>query len=361
MWIAKSRMRSGIGPGAVFNPPDPVTLGAAGSLKGNIIMSSYKLLAGVAAVVLAVAVAPGAFAQTKDNSVSNNQGNWAETRAKMNADIKSVSKDVAMTAAAIGNSFSASLGGTSSVSNTQTTTAPVSAALNVNAQNAFGSLTATAAAIGNSASVVIDEAKGVNTKDRGSVVNNTQLLGTNVTADATLTGGNISAGDPKLGIAATAAAIGNSSSVDVKGDLTSNNLQRFFGDARSNLNVNMNNIVGDSNLTSAAIANSASYNVTDSKRVSINNAQYANFDPSATSTIKLNNITGNVTSTTAAIANSFSVTTLPASATLNVNTNQQNAAGTYATSTINLGDVTGAVSGTAAAIGNSVSIDNLPK
>lgn len=324
-------------------------------------MSSYKLLAGVAAVVLAVAVAPGAFAQTKDNTVNNNQGNWAETRAKMNADIRSVSKDVSMTAAAIGNSFSASLGGTSTVNNTQTTTSPVSAALNVNAQNAFGSLTATAAAIGNSAAVVIDEVKGVNPTARGSVVNNNQLLSTSVTADATLTGGNISAGNPKLGIAATAAAIGNSSSVDVKGDLTANNLQRFFGDARSNLNVNMKDVTGDSTFTSAAIANSASYNVNDSKKVNINNTQYANFDPSATSNIKLNNITGNITSTTAAISNSFSVTTLPASATLNVNTNQQNAAGTYATSTINLGDVTGSISGTAAAIGNSVSIENLPK
>ena len=235
------------------------------------------------------------------------------------------------------------------------------AALNVNAQNAFGSLTATAAAIGNSASVVIDETKGMNPAARGSVVNNNQLLATNVNADLTLTGGNISPGNPKLGIAATAAAIGNSSSVDVAGNLEANNLQRFFGDARSNLNVNMRDVTGDSTLTSAAIANSASYNVTDSRKVTINNTQYANYDPSATSNITLRNINGDLASTTAAISNSLSVSTLPASAMLSVNTNQQNGAGTYATSTINLGEVTGSVTGTAAAIGNSVSITNLPK
>ena len=324
-------------------------------------MSSRKIVSGAALAVMALVIAPGALAQPKDNAVNNTQGNWAATRAALNADIRSVSEDVAMTAAAIGNSFSAELGGTSAVNTTQTTYAPIASSLNVNAQNAFGSLTATSAAIGNSASVVIKEPAGVKTAARGSVVNTNQMYSGNVTADLNLTGGNISSGNPNLGIAATAAAIGNSASVDIQGDLDANNLQRFFGDARSNLNVNMNNVFGDSNLTSAAIANSASYNVTDSKRVSINNTQFANYDPSATSTIKLNNITGDITSTTAAISNSLSVTTLPSQATLALNSNQQNSAGTYATSNINLGDVTGSVTATAAAIGNSVSVSNLPK
>ena len=327
-------------------------------------MLSLKIVSGAALAVMALVVAPGAIAQPKDNAVNNTQGNWAETRARLNADIRSVSQDVAMTAAAIGNSFSAELGGTSTLNTTQTTTAPVASALSVNAQNAFGSLTATSAAIGNSASVVINEAAGVNkNKVTGSVVNNNQVYSNwaGVTADLNLTGGNISSGNPKLGIAATAAAIGNSASIDVKGDLDSNNLQRFWGDARSNLNVNMKDINGDTNLTSAAIANSASYNVTDAKRVGINNTQFANYDPSATSTIKLGNIKGDITSTTAAISNSLSVTTLPSQATLALNSNQQNGAGTYATSNINLGDVMGSVTATAAAIGNSVSVSNLPK
>ena len=324
-------------------------------------MSLLKTVSGAALVMMAIAIAPGAIAQAKENNVNNTQGNWAETRARLNADIRSVSEDVTMTAAAIGNSFSAELGGTSAVNSNQTNYSNAGASLNVNAQNAFGSLTATSAAIGNSASVVIKEPAGVNPTARGSVVNTNQLYAGNVTADLNLTGGNISSGNPNLGIAATAAAIGNSSSVDIQGNLDANNYQRFFGDARSNLNVNMNNIYGDSNLTSAAIANSASFNATDSKRVSINNTQFANYDPTANSNINLNNITGDITSTTAAISNSLSVTTLPSQATLALNSNQQNGAGTYANSTINLGDVTGSVTATAAAIGNSVSVSNLPK
>ena len=324
-------------------------------------MSLLKTFSGAALAVMAIAIAPGAFAQPKENNVNNTQGNWAETRARLNADIRSVSEDVTMTAAAIGNSFSAELGGTSAVNSNQTNYSNAGSSLNVNAQNAFGSLTATSAAIGNSASVVIKEPAGVNPTARGSVVNTNQLYSGNVTADLNLTGGNISSGNPNLGIAATAAAIGNSSSVDIQGNLDANNFQRFFGDARSNLNVNMNNIYGDSNLTSAAIANSASFNATDSNRVSINNTQFASYDPTANSNIRLNNITGDINSTTAAISNSLSVTTLPSQATLALNSNQQNGAGTYANSTINLGDVTGSVTATAAAIGNSVSVSNLPK
>lgn len=101
-------------------------------------MSTLKAISGAALAVMALAIAPGALAQPKDNNVNNTQGNWAETRARLNADIRSVSKDVAMTAAAIGNSFSAELGGTSAVNTTQTTYAPVASALSVNAQNAFG-------------------------------------------------------------------------------------------------------------------------------------------------------------------------------------------------------------------------------
>jgi hypothetical protein len=78
-------------------------------------MLSLKIVSGAALAVMALVVAPGAIAQPKDNAVNNTQGNWAETRARLNADIRSVSQDVAMTAAAIGNSFSAELGGTSTL------------------------------------------------------------------------------------------------------------------------------------------------------------------------------------------------------------------------------------------------------
>lgn len=326
-------------------------------------MSSRALLAGAVAVAMAFAAAPVALAQARDNTVSNNQRNWAQTRAQLNANIQSVSEDVAMTTAALGNSFSASLGGWSTVTNTQNVTAPVTANMTVNAQDAFGSLTATAAAIGNSAAVTIDEARGVNPLNRGSVVNNNQWFNNveGARANLTLTGGNVSSGNPELGIDATAAAIANSLSVDVKGDLTSDNLQRFWGDAQSNLTVTMNDVTGASNLTSAAIANSATYNMGNSGRVAINNRQWAHYDPTAVSNIRLNDITGDVTSTTAAISNSLSVTTLPSQATVSLTSDQQNGAGNFATADLDIGDVVGNVTATAAAIGNSVTISNLPQ
>ena len=97
-------------------------------------MSLLKTVSGAALAVMAIAMAPGAIAQTKENNVNNTQGNWAETRARLNADISSVSKDVTMTAAAIGNSFSAELGGTSAVNSNQTNYSNAGASLNVNAQ-----------------------------------------------------------------------------------------------------------------------------------------------------------------------------------------------------------------------------------
>ena len=318
---------------------------------------TFKAVLAVSAAALAVA--GSAMAQAKDNNVNNTQSNWAKTRAVMNAGLQSVTEDVSLTAAAIGNSFSASLGGASKVNTTQSNTTAVTSDLNIRVADALGSMTATAAAIGNSASVTIDEAQGVDPAKLGSNINNNQSFRSNVVSTLNLSGGNIT-GNDGLGINATSAAIANSASVDVNGDVNFYNLQRFWGDARSNLNVNMHNVTGDSTFTSAAIANSASVNVTDGRQVSVNNTQFANYDPTAVTNLKLNDVVGDVSSTTAAISNTLSVTTLPASARLDVNTTQMNGAETNAFANIELGDVTGSVTATAAAIGNSVSINNLP-
>ena len=319
---------------------------------------TFKAVLAVSAAALVVA--GSAMAQAKDNNVNNNQSNWAKTRAVMNAGLQSVTEDVSLTAAAIGNSFSASLGGASNVNTVQSNTASaVTSDLNIQVSDALGSMTATAAAIGNSASVKIDESQGVDPAKRGSNISNNQWFQNEVVSTLNLSGGNIT-GNDGLGINATAAAIGNSASVDVKGDANFNNLQRFWGDSRSNLNVNMRDVTGDSTFTSAAIANSASLNVTDGRQVTVNNNQFTNYDPTAVTNLKLNDVVGDVSSTTAAISNTLSVTTLPASARLDVNTTQMNGAETNAFSNIELGDVTGSVTATAAAIGNSVSINNLP-
>jgi hypothetical protein len=321
---------------------------------------STKLLFASAA---AVALVGSAAAQARDNTINNNQRNWAQARAQLNATIESVTEDVSLTSAAIGNSFSTSLGGPSVVRTTQNNTAPVTADLTVNVEDALGSLTATAAAIGNSASVEIDATAGIRPASNGSIVNNNQWFNNTEGAVARLaiTGGNISSGNPELGVEATAAAIANSLTVDVTGgSLVSDNLQRFWGDARSNLAVDLNDVTGDSNLASAAIANSASYNVEDATAVDINNRQWAYYDPTAVSNINLNDVTGDITSTTAAISNTLSVTTLPSQSTLTVTSDQQNGASNFATANLDIGAVIGNVTATAAAIGNSVSITNLP-
>jgi len=322
-----------------------------------------KFIALLLASAATFALAGGAAAQARDNTVSNNQRSWAQTRAQLNATIESVTEDVSLTSAALGNSFTASLGGPSVVGTTQNNTAPVTAGLTVTVEEALGSLTATAAAIGNSASVEIDATAGILPASNGSIVNNNQWFNNTEGAIANLaiTGGNISSGNPELGVDATAAAIANSLSVDVTGGtLVSDNLQRFWGDARSNLTASMNDITGDSDLTSAAIANSAVYNVQDSTAVNINNRQWAYYDPTAVSTINLNDINGDITSTTAAISNTLAVTTLPAQSTLTLASDQQNGASNFATANLDIGDVTGNVIATAAAIGNSVSVQNLP-
>lgn len=319
-----------------------------------------------AASGLILAAAPAAFAQAKVNTVNNSQKNWADTRATINANLSKVTEDVSMTSASIANSFSATLGGNSTVNNFQDSWRNGAANLNIRANDTLGSLTATAATIGNSASIEIDALAGGSTSGN-SVVRSTQLthLG-RFTSNLNIEGANISGSTPEGGgpvtaITGTAAAIANSLSVNVKGDLNATNTQYFNGDVRSTINAKLNDIRGDVTLTSAAIANSASFDTTDSQTVNIRNTQMAGYDPTALTNLQLGKVVGDVSVTTAAISNSLSVSTLPATASLNVNSNQQNRAYTEATANINLGDVTGSVSATSAAIGNSVSINNLPK
>ena len=97
---------------------------------------TFKAVLAVSAAALAVA--GSAMAQAKDNNVNNTQSNWAKTRAVMNAGLQSVTEDVSLTAAAIGNSFSASLGGASNVNTTQSNTTAVTSDLNIQVSDALG-------------------------------------------------------------------------------------------------------------------------------------------------------------------------------------------------------------------------------
>lgn len=359
----------------------------------------HKRLIMLALTTSSLLVATSAHAQT--NTVRNEQRTWAETRAMLNADLSEVTEDVTLTAASINNSFSAELGGGSYVRNFQDSWRNATATLNMDATNTLGSLNATAAAMGNSASMDIDGTiRGGNER---STVENTQFTHWGVfTANLNLDGENVQADSAQdTAITATAAAIANSLSVAVQGDLTvrganenvgtlyscdpaqpavcepglgnidqvhavggfnnwtANSRQFFRGDSRSNLNADLDNVVGAVQLTSAALGNSASFDVTNAEKVSVNNWQFAGYDPTARSEIQLGNVEGDVTSTTAAISNSFSISTLPETAQVNVFNQQLNRAYDEATANIALGNVTGSVSATVAAIGNSASVTNL--
>ena len=354
------------------------------------------LLAGVAAC----AIAAPALAQ-QENQVRNEQRTWAEARAELNGHVRNVTEGVSMTAAAIGNSFSAELGGSANVRNFQDSWRNATANMYVDISDTAGSLEATTAAIGNSASISIDAFEG----DGGaSQVSNTQFTHWGrFYSDMMIEGGNIiapSAGD--VAVSATAASIANSLSVNVRGDLavggadenigdlnscdpanegacegelgnldqieavggfedwSANSRQFFRGDSRSTLNADLNDVVGAVELTSAALGNSASFDIEGADTVQINTWQFAGYDPQAFSNVEIDALEGDFTSTTAAISNSLSVSTLPATAALGVNSTQFNRAYTGATANIHLHDVTGSVSLTAAAIGNSASISNLP-
>ena len=89
------------------------------------------------------------------------------------------------------------------------------------------------------------------------------------------------------------------------------------------------------------------------------NYQTTNIDPRAYSNVGVENVAGDVTSTTAAISNSLSVSTLPNTADVNINSTQLNNAYTGAVANATIADVSGDVSATAAAIGNSVSVSSI--
>lgn len=319
---------------------------------------SKKMSALLAIAALATPLA--ALAENRDQMTSS-QKNWAQIRAELNASVTKVTEDVTMTSAAIGNSLNGEFGGAARVTNSQFNAAPITSNLNVEAKDALGSLTATAAAIGNTATIKVDEkATGVPSAMGSTLVNDQTFIGL-ATANARLRASDITGGADGKGVTATAAAIGNSSSVDVTGSVNATNVQRFWGDARSNLDAKVQTVNGDVALTSAAIANTATYDVRDAGKFSLANYQITNVDPTATSSVSLRDVTGDVTTTTAAISNSLNVSTLPAGAKMNVTSTQMNGALVVANSNLSVGSVTGSLSATAAAIGNTATVSNLPK
>ena len=410
-------------------------------------MKTLKTKLAVCASVTALIAAP-AFAQ---NFASNNQSNWAETRAELNANLENIQGDVVLTAAAISNSMTADLSGTSVVDNTQSAglgrhRVNTKSIMNVVPKDELDALTATSAAITNSASITVEDSivntwinNNQNANANTTAILNAHLVGVageadltaaavansltieddfpvglhnrQITRGSTTTDLNIYA-DGELGsLTATAAAIGNSASItwengapdagsltnrqhlngnvyselelygehgvhgDVEvvnaaiansisvegvGDYYANNHQTFRGDVAADTIVALDDVAGAVDVTTAAIGNSASYQLADAKHVGITNWQRANIDPRANAFIDLDGVDGNVNVTTAAIANSFAVSTLPDVSGMTINSTQENNAYTAAVTTVDLVNIVGDVTLTSAAIGNSVNISNLP-
>ncbi len=295
--------------------------------------------------------------------VTNNQVDYtAGARARIDATIAGSDETVELTSAAINNSFSADVTGNARITNTQFGVAnnDAIATTNLTAYDTVGAIAGTTAAIGNSAAIAFDNDLNPGTSG-SSLINNNQFVRgqSEIAANLNVNGSNLS-GPDGVAIETTAAAIANSFSVEGEGSLVSNNLQRFNGDARAVANLTLDDITGDVTHTSAAIANSASYDIENADHVTINNRQWASYDPTAITNATFGEIDGDVSLTSAAITNTLSVSTLPSTAVLDVNTQQYNGALTQAVVNADIGDVTGNVSITAAAIGNTVNIVNLP-
>lgn len=311
----------------------------------------FARTAGMAALLAGVSTA--AMAQSV-NTLNNNQRNWAQVRADLNATVTSVTEDVTATAAAIGNSYSAELGGRTSLTNVQRNTQNVTSALDFTVEDAVGSISATSAAIANSASITIVDGSGTSTGNSQQWANNFR----NVYATVDIAGANITGVD---GLAAevTAAAIANSLSVNAEGNLESINTQTFDGRVVSSLTANFTDVTGAANFTSASIANSASFDVTDAGLADITNTQSGLNGAQASSLIDTRDVTGSIESTTAAIGNSLSISTLPSTAVLTNANTQENRGPVTAMSNLDLRNVVGSVGLTAAAIANSASITNI--
>lgn len=222
------------------------------------------LMLTTAILACSVAAAP-AFAQDTEDAVVNNevingQLNLGAVWAGMDVHVSDVSGDVNGTAAAIGNSFSASLGNHSQVENFQRTTNTIGSQVNATLADVEGDVNLTSAAVGNTASIhshgnipCPNDPQDCPELNAELELTNTQLVGT-VDPYAGL---NISASGVG-NVNGTAAAIGNSLSVEMGGignSITS--WQAINGPTGSSVNATISNAEGV-NLTSAAVANTVS-------------------------------------------------------------------------------------------------------
>lgn len=313
-----------------------------------------------------------AIAQDSVNDIENDQKNWARVRAELNANLEAVSDKVSLTAAAIGNSFSAELGGQTNVENVQDLgfrptgetffDRQVTADIELHASNQIGSVKATAAAIGNSATITANDPEGGASRlNRVTSAQYDYTSGAQANLSATISGSEET-------VELTSAAINNSLSVDVIGNARVSNTQSSarHSDTLAETSLIASNTVGAIAGTTAAMGNSASitfdneFETGSSGSTLLRNNQIIRGGSNITANLKVDgaDLDGAddvaLETTAAAIANSLAV---EGEGDLTARNLQRLNGNVAATTELDLEDVTGDVTATTAAIGNTASFD----
>jgi hypothetical protein len=159
---------------------------------------------------------------------------------------------------------------------------------------------------------------------------------------------------------ASSLAGGNTIGVEVAGNVSLNNTQRFFGNATATNNVSVGHLTGTGVVLTTAFSNNAEVEAASACCLSVNNRQIANIDPTAVSNVRINYAADDVQVSTSAFSNSLTVNGSGRS-NMSVNSVQMNGAATRAISNVSIGSISGDLSTRASAIGNSVTLNNIPR
>jgi hypothetical protein len=111
------------------------------------------------------------------------------------------------------------------------------------------------------------------------------------------------------GYTASAVAIANNASVDVKGNAAGSNWQGNWGNVSASMDANLMNATGATELTAVAIGNNFSFNVEEYGGAVVGSKQVNDGDISASLTANFTGAVDDVTTTAVAIANNFSLQT----------------------------------------------------
>jgi hypothetical protein len=161
-------------------------------------------------------------------------------------------------------------------------------------------------------------------------------------------------------LTATSQAGGNTVGANVAGNVSFNNAQFFWGDARATTNVHVGALQGTGVALATAFSNNAELTAASACCISVNNHQAAAIDPTAVTNVSIGYAASPVSAGATAFSNNLTVAG-SGWANMSVNSRQLNAAATNAFTNVNIGTIGGALGVQASAIGNSVTLTNIPR